>query len=405
VEVGDTRGGAEGGGFCRQCGAALTPANQFCPACGKPAHKRTPPPPSAEPVASAPGPAPVAAATGGGGRSRKLLIGLAVAAVVLAGAIAVGIVIASSSGGSKKAVTTPPATVTQPTTEPPATSTPKTTPTPAATYGSEIAKPLAQLARAASRIGVAMGTAATPADLIAVRQAARAEIPVVVEARDSLARLVPNTAARERQQLLLKAANAQQLFLTNLARSSSLSSPTAALGALDVANRFAAKASISYHLFFKQERDTQDVITTAGQFDTSPVRAVLNDRKASLLAAARTAAQKQAAAQKAAAAAAAAAARAKKARSNLTAGVPTDIVAFSGGEGVRYRYSTTMADVVPGNGPLEGVPVSIYCYAVGQIVRGNDLWAKVATSPEMWVPATYLKLGNSGTFVSGATWC
>jgi hypothetical protein len=49
--------------------------------------------------------------------------------------------------------------------------------------------------------------------------------------------------------------------------------------------------------------------------------------------------------------------------------------------------------------------VSIYCYAVGQIVRGNNLWAKIAINPDKWVPATYLKLGNSGTFVAGATWC
>ena len=73
-----------------------------------------------------------------------------------------------------------------------------------------------------------------------------------------------------------------------------------------------------------------------------------------------------------------------------------DIVAYSGGDGVRYRYSPYLSDLVPGNGPLENDRVTVYCYTTGENVKGNPYWAKVALNPDRFVPATFLQYGHSG---------
>src|SRR5207237_1039059 len=80
--------------------------------------------------------------------------------------------------------------------------------------------------------------------------------------------------------------------------------------------------------------------------------------------------------------------------SNPAPGIDYDHVAFSGGEGVRYRYSPALDDLVPGNGPFEGDQVTIYCYTIGDAVRGNPYWAKVKIDPDRYVPATYLRYGH-----------
>jgi hypothetical protein len=77
-------------------------------------------------------------------------------------------------------------------------------------------------------------------------------------------------------------------------------------------------------------------------------------------------------------------------------GAHNDVVAFSGGEGVRYRNSPYLSDLVPGNGPFEGDTVTIYCYTTGEEVKGNSYWAKVAVSPDKFVPATFLLHGHDG---------
>jgi hypothetical protein len=73
-----------------------------------------------------------------------------------------------------------------------------------------------------------------------------------------------------------------------------------------------------------------------------------------------------------------------------------DVVAFTGGIGVRYRYSPRMANLVPGNGPFEGDRVTIYCYTKGERVKGNSYWVKIALTPDRYIPATYLRHGHSG---------
>jgi hypothetical protein len=70
-----------------------------------------------------------------------------------------------------------------------------------------------------------------------------------------------------------------------------------------------------------------------------------------------------------------------------------DVVAYSL-NGVRYRYSPRLADVVPGNGPFRGSQVAVACYAIGENVHGNRFWARLANS--YYVPAYYLRRGHSG---------
>jgi serine/threonine-protein kinase len=83
-----------------------------------------------------------------------------------------------------------------------------------------------------------------------------------------------------------------------------------------------------------------------------------------------------------------------------------DAVAFSGGEGVRYRTSPARwcgdappADpcwqsIVPGVGAAEGHWLRIYCYTPGAGVHGNTWWAKVRLEPAEYVPATFLRKGH-----------
>jgi serine/threonine protein kinase len=85
-----------------------------------------------------------------------------------------------------------------------------------------------------------------------------------------------------------------------------------------------------------------------------------------------------------------------------------DVVAFSGGEGVRYRTDPTQwcgdapstdpcwQSVVPGLGAAEGHWLRIYCYTAGASVHGNTWWAKVRLEPAEYVPATFLRKGHDG---------
>ena len=85
-----------------------------------------------------------------------------------------------------------------------------------------------------------------------------------------------------------------------------------------------------------------------------------------------------------------------------------DAVAFSGGEGVRYRTDPTQwcgdapgtdpcwQSVVPGLGAAEGHWLQISCYTPGASVHGNTWWAKVRLKPAEYVPATFLRKGHDG---------
>ena len=80
-----------------------------------------------------------------------------------------------------------------------------------------------------------------------------------------------------------------------------------------------------------------------------------------------------------------------------------DVVAFSGGTGVRYRSSPAQwcgdapatdpcwKSVVPGSGAAEGQQLRVYCYVEGAAVHGNSWWAQVSEQPAEYVPATFLQ--------------
>lgn len=90
----------------------------------------------------------------------------------------------------------------------------------------------------------------------------------------------------------------------------------------------------------------------------------------------------------------------------LTAGTLYDAVAFTQGEGVRYRNSPAQwcggapqtdpcwKSVVPGAGAAEGHWLRVYCYAEGAAVHGNPWWAEVQQTPAQYVPATFLRKGH-----------
>ena len=73
--------------------------------------------------------------------------------------------------------------------------------------------------------------------------------------------------------------------------------------------------------------------------------------------------------------------------------VRTDVVDYST-NGVRYRYSPNLTDVVPGNGPFTGDRVNVDCYTTGESVRGNRYWARLQNG--YFVPAYYLRNGHEG---------
>jgi hypothetical protein len=80
-----------------------------------------------------------------------------------------------------------------------------------------------------------------------------------------------------------------------------------------------------------------------------------------------------------------------------------DVVANTGGDGVRYRSSPSRwcggappsdpcwNTVVPGPGAAEGDQVRVYCYAAGAAVHGDTWWALVSVSPAEYVPAAFLR--------------
>ena len=68
-----------------------------------------------------------------------------------------------------------------------------------------------------------------------------------------------------------------------------------------------------------------------------------------------------------------------------------DVVANTGGIGVRYRRSPKRSDLFPGNGPREGERVTIYCYTIGEPVHENVFWVKIKLAPNRYVPAAYLR--------------
>jgi len=80
-----------------------------------------------------------------------------------------------------------------------------------------------------------------------------------------------------------------------------------------------------------------------------------------------------------------------------------DVVANSGGVGVRYRSSPEhwcgslpqtdpcWRDVVSGSGAAEGQQLRVYCYAAGASVHGDTWWAKVRVKPDEYVPTAFLR--------------
>lgn len=86
-----------------------------------------------------------------------------------------------------------------------------------------------------------------------------------------------------------------------------------------------------------------------------------------------------------------------------------DVVANTGGVGVRYRTSPDSwcgalpqtdpcwRTVVPGTGAAEGQQLRVYCYSPGASVHGDTWWAKVNVDPVRYVPAAFLRSSAAST--------
>lgn len=274
-------------------------------------------------------------------------------------------------------------------------------------YVAALSPHLARLGNSANQTGKALLTAARPADLVKLNRSARSQIALVSEIQGHIGGVTPPKENARAHRLLQSAMTSHRLYLGHLARLSA-ANPANATKALPAATRAGKRALDVYRAFYRAApNELPRTITDAGLVELSGVRVALR-ASAEKQAAAKAKADQQAEARARAAAAAAAAAATPPpapapSHGPVTgAGVDYDIVDNSGGEGVRYRYSPRLSDLVPGNGPREGAQVTINCFTSGEFVRATDYWAVLTNG--YYVPATYLRHSYSGP-VAGATYC
>lgn len=260
-----------------------------------------------------------------------------------------------------------------------------------ARHAAQIKRPLTLLNASAVATSKALARVAEPGELAAFNRAAERQLDVVEEARAGLTSVDVSPADRRAQSRLIAAAAAQRRYLVQLGRASAGTPSAASLSALNRARRAGGQTISAYETFFALVPAAPDAITSTDLTDTAGLRSAI--------------AKGIAAAEKPAAPVTRVVPVPVPAPAPVPAsdaGVNYDIVANSGGEGVRYRYSAQLSDLVPGNGPLEGNQVSVNCFVTGEFVRSTDWWAYLTNG--YYVPATYLRYSGSGPVV-GARYC
>lgn len=252
-------------------------------------------------------------------------------------------------------------------------------------YAAALKAPLGRLGTSANRMGQVLLSSSEASDLARIRKAANSQIALVSEVQGDISEIVPPEGQKQAQRLLRNAVSLERQYLGRLIRVSS-AEPDKGIAQLGPTRQLGERMVDGFRAFYRAAPDgTPRVVTDAGLLDLSGLRSALQD-----------------AAPEPAPAPAPAPTQTPSAPA-AGGGIAFDIVANSGGEGVRYRYSPFLYDVVPGNGPFEGDSVSITCFtAAGEPVRGNLWWAFLSNG--YYVPATYLRYSSGGP-VAGAPLC
>ncbi len=250
-------------------------------------------------------------------------------------------------------------------------------------YNTEVARITNYLSDSATSLSGALLSANSAADLDSVHNAVRSQIRLVSVAIKDTGKLKTPSDAEETTKALRKAVLAHRAYLGTLLDVTN-GDGQSGLRRLPAARRQAAATLADYRAFFETSAaPATDGITDVGLGDLKGVRKGLDAQ---------------------ATPAPTPSVQASSAPSSSGTGADYDIVDYSGGEGVRYRYSTRMSDLVPGNGPTEGDQVTIFCYLTGESVRGNQYWAVVDQIEGYVVPATYLRYGHNGP-PAGVSYC
>lgn len=354
---------------CNHCDHLQEQAGHFCEKCGRPIEAVRAPQESVRSTSlfdhhapTAPPPVP---------RARRVL------GMPLWGVAALGAAVLATGGGlglvlSQRSGTT--------TVAPPIRAAAKPTP-----YARLVSGFVARLGRSGSNLTRSMTAAERVGDLQEVRRVASTERQAADAALRQLTNIHPSATDLRSHRLLLAAAGEQRRFAGSIVIATS-DAPSVAIATLPRAKANGQELVSAWGAFFGATPSVPDTVTGGLNVDLSHLEHVLRDDLAPRVV---TVVQQP---------------PANGVPSDGT-GITSDVVAFSNGEGVRYRYSTNAADKVPGNGPFEGDVVTVYCYTSGDSVRGNSYWAKVSINPERYVPATYLRAGNGGSVPGGVPYC
>lgn len=253
-----------------------------------------------------------------------------------------------------------------------------------AEYATALKAPLRRLGTSANRMGQVLLSSSDAADVARIRKAANSQIALVSEVQTTVSEITAPDGKEQAQRQLRKAISLERQYLGRLIRITS-AEPERGISQIPAASRLGTRMVDGFRAFYRAApAGTPRVVTDAGLLDLSGLRSALEDAKP------------------APAPARAPAPTPAPSSPTAGAGINFDSVANSGGEGVRYRYSPYLYDVVPGNGPFEGDSVSINCIAQGETVRGNLWWALLTNG--YYVPTTYLRYSSGGP-VAGARLC
>ena len=235
-------------------------------------------------------------------------------------------------------------------------------------YDTQVAKIVDRLSSSATAISGALISTSEPNDIRSVRSAAESQLRLVSSVLESVSDLETPSAKTEVTAALRKSVLANREYLASVKRAAS-EDPARGLKAIPATRRDGALMLDGYRAFFRVAPPSiSDGITDVGMTDLSGL----------------TKAQRAAAELAKAPPAPSAPAPVGNAQEETF----SDIVANSGGEGVRYRYTPNLDNVVPGNGPLEGDTVYISCYTPGEVVKGMSYWARLTNG--YYVPTAYL---------------
>ena len=253
-------------------------------------------------------------------------------------------------------------------------------------YTQRVAKITNWLEDSATSMSGALVAASSAADVTTVHKAARSQLRLVSRALRETNSLDTTTGTEAMTRALRKAIVAHRAYLGSLLDITD-GDGKSGLRRLPAAKQQVATVIADYKEFFNStDGAIVDGLTDVGLGDLKGLRKALE--------AAATPAPTPAPA----------AAPSTPAPSGGGAGVNWDVVDYSGGEGVRYRYSPNMNDLVPGNGPMEGDTVTVECYTTGESVRGNSYWVSIDPIEGYVVPATYLRYGHNGP-PAGVRYC